>query len=112
MIKKCICLIRVSTKQQELEGQKEKVQPLLKHERVDWIFKADYREGKPLDNAVRNLLNKLGVDNKLIHLSNEQKKEIVEWNNTKKGTTTQKYATMRLHRRFYMEKYFFIVFSE
>ena len=25
MIKKCICLIRVSTKQQELEGQKEKV---------------------------------------------------------------------------------------
>ena len=60
------------------EGQKEKVQPLLKHERVDWIFKADYREGKPLDNAVRNLLNKLGVDNKLIHLSNEQKKEIVE----------------------------------
>ena len=58
------------------DGQKEKVQPLLKHERVDWIFKADYREGKPLDEVVKNLIYKLGVDNKLIGLSIEQKNEI------------------------------------
>ncbi len=58
------------------DGQKEKVQPLLKHERVDWIFKADYSEGKPLDNAMKDLLYKLGVDNKLINLSHEQKREI------------------------------------
>ncbi len=58
------------------DGQKEKVQPLLKHERVDWIFQADYREGQPLDTAMKNLIYKLGVDNTLITLSNDQKKEI------------------------------------
>ena len=57
------------------DGQKEKVQPLLKHERVDWIFQADYREGQPLDVAMKNLIYKLGVDNTLITLSNDQKKE-------------------------------------
>lgn len=60
------------------DGQKEKVQPLLKHERVDWIFQADYREGQPLDVAMKNLIYKLGVDNTLIRLSNDQKKEIKE----------------------------------
>lgn len=60
------------------DGQKEKVQPLLKHERVDWIFQADYREGQPLDVAMKNLICKLGVDNTLITLSNDQKKEIKE----------------------------------
>lgn len=40
---------------------------------MDWIFKADYREGKPLDEVVKNLIYKLGVDNKLIGLSIEQK---------------------------------------
>ena len=60
------------------DGQKEKVQPLLKHERVDWIFQADYREGQPLDVAMKNLIYKLGVDNTLITLSNDKKKEIKE----------------------------------
>lgn len=58
------------------KGQKEKVQPLLKHNRVDWIFNADYREGKPLDSAMHDLINKLAVDNRLIRLSNKQKDEI------------------------------------
>lgn len=57
-------------------GQKDKVQPLLKHNRVDWIFNADYREGKPLDCAMHDLINKLAVDNRLIRLSNSQKDEI------------------------------------
>lgn len=58
------------------KGQKEKVQPLLKHNRVDWIFDADYREGKALDNCMHDLINKLAVDNRLIRLSNKQKDAI------------------------------------
>lgn len=59
-------------------GQKDKVQPLLKHGRVDWIFNADYRKDKPLDKAMHDLINKLAVDNKLIRLSRSQKSEIPE----------------------------------
>lgn len=57
-------------------GQKDKVQPLLKHERVDWIFEADYRKGQALDQAMHDLICKLGVDNKLIRLNKSQLKEI------------------------------------
>lgn len=57
-------------------GQKDKVQPLLKHERVDWIFEADYRAGKALDKAMHDLISKLGVDNTLIRLNKSQLKEI------------------------------------
>lgn len=58
------------------KGQKDKVQPLLKHERVNWIFNADYTQGGALDCAMHDLINKLAVDNRLICLSNEQKAEI------------------------------------
>lgn len=58
------------------QGQKDKVQPLLKHERVDWIFEADYRKDEALDKAMHNLIDKLAVDNQLIRLSNAQKAEI------------------------------------
>lgn len=57
-------------------GQKDKVQPLLIHERVDWIFEADYRKGQALDQAMHDLICKLGVDNKLIRLNKSQLKEI------------------------------------
>lgn len=57
-------------------GQKDKVQPLLKHERVDWIFEADYRKCQALDQAMHDLICKLGVDNKLIRLNKSQLKEI------------------------------------
>ncbi len=57
-------------------GQKDKVQPLLKHERVDWIFEADYRKGQALDKAMHDLICKLGVDNTLIRLNKSQLKEI------------------------------------
>ena len=57
-------------------GQKDKVQPLLIHERVDWIFEADYRKGQALDQAMHDLISKLGVDNKLIRLNKSQLKEI------------------------------------
>lgn len=57
-------------------GQKDKVQPLLMHERVDWIFEADYRKGQALDQAMHDLICKLGVDNTLIRLNKSQLKEI------------------------------------
>lgn len=57
-------------------GQKDKVQPLLIHERVDWIFEADYRKGQALDQAMHDLISKLGVDNTLIRLNKSQLKEI------------------------------------
>ena len=57
-------------------GEKDKVQPLLKHERVDWIFEADFREGGALDDAVRTLISQLGCKNKLQDITEAQKKEI------------------------------------
>ncbi len=57
-------------------GQKDKVQPLLIHERVDWIFEADYRKDQALDQAMHDLICKLGVDNTLIRLNKSQLKEI------------------------------------
>ena len=56
--------------------EKEKVQPLLKHERVDWIFDADFREGSDLDNAMHLLITQLGCDNRLEDVTYHQKREI------------------------------------
>ena len=58
------------------QGESEKVMPLLQHERVDWIFEADYREGKPLDKAVHSLLQKLAYDNELFQMTASQKKNV------------------------------------
>ena len=56
--------------------EKHKVQPLLKHERVDWIFEADFREGGSLDSAMHTLITQLACDNQLQDITNSQKKEI------------------------------------
>ena len=58
------------------QGEKAEAQPLLKHDRVDWIFEADYREGSELDTAMKDLLEKLAYDNRLSELSDKQKKEL------------------------------------
>ncbi|MBQ8178529.1 MAG: haloacid dehalogenase-like hydrolase [Clostridia bacterium] len=58
------------------EEEKSKVQPLLQHERVDWIFEADFREGGALDDAVHTLISQLGCKNKLQDVTDGQKKEI------------------------------------
>lgn len=58
------------------KGEKAEAQPLLKHDRVDWIFEADYREGSELDTAMKDLLEKLAYDNRLSELSDKQKKEL------------------------------------
>ena len=40
---------------------KHKVQKLLKQERVSYITKADYTEGKTLDIIVKNILDRIYV---------------------------------------------------
>lgn len=56
--------------------EKHKVQPLLQHERVDWIFDADFSEGSQLDNAMHTLITQLACDNQLQDITDSQKKEI------------------------------------
>lgn len=58
--------------------QKESAIPLLKHDRVDWMFEADYRKGSGLDKAMKMLIENLANENKLIDLSIKQKKQIPE----------------------------------
>lgn len=53
-------------------GQKDKVMPLLKHQRVDWVFEADYRKDEALDRAMHTLLTELACDNALRELTMSQ----------------------------------------
>ena len=55
-------------------GQYQKAAPLLKHERVDWMFEADYSEGSELDKTMKLLLEQLAYYNKLKGLNEIQKK--------------------------------------
>lgn len=57
-------------------GQSDKAAPLLKHDRVDWMFEADYSEGSELDSTIKLLLKNLAYENRLIGLHEQQKKEI------------------------------------
>ena len=59
-------------------GQYHKAAPLLRHERVDWMFEADYREGSHLDRTMKLLLENLAYFNKLKGLNEQQKKEFVQ----------------------------------
>ena len=58
-------------------GQQHKAAPLLKHERVDWMFEADYSEGSDLDQTMKLLLQNLAYYNKLKGINENQKKEFV-----------------------------------
>ena len=59
-------------------GQHEATMPLLKHERVDWMFEADYTEGSDLDRTMKLLLQNLACYNKLKGLNEQQKKKFAE----------------------------------
>ena len=59
-------------------GQHHKTLPLLRHERVDWMFEADYREGSELDRTMKLLLEQLACYNKLKGLNEQQKKEFTK----------------------------------
>lgn len=56
--------------------EKHKVQPLLQHERVDWIFNADFSKGSELDDAMHTLITQLSCDNHLQDITEKQKREI------------------------------------
>ncbi len=56
-------------------GQYHNAANLLKHERVDWMFEADYSEGSELDRTMKLLLSDLGYYNKLRSINEQQKKE-------------------------------------
>jgi 2-hydroxy-3-keto-5-methylthiopentenyl-1-phosphate phosphatase len=59
-------------------GKAATVEDLLKHERVDFIFEADYTVGGALEQAVSAILRKLAVDNSLKSLSDKQRKQCEE----------------------------------
>ena len=52
--------------------------PLLQHDRVHWMFEADYNEGSDLDRTMKLLLENLASRNKLKGLNVQQKKEFSE----------------------------------
>ena len=56
-------------------GEAQNAASLLKHERVDWMFEADYSEGSELDRTMKLLLSDLGYYNKLRTINEQQKKE-------------------------------------
>ena len=60
------------------KGQEHKAAPLLKHERVDWMFEADYSENSELDRTMKLLLQNLAYYNKLKEINESQKKEFVK----------------------------------
>ena len=58
------------------KGEKHKAAPLLTHDRVDWMFEADYSEGSEMDSALKLLLQNLAYYNKLGDIHYQQKKEL------------------------------------
>ena len=59
-------------------GQHENALPLLKHDRVNFMLEADYREGSDLHRTMKLLLENLSCKNKLKHLNQQQKKQFAE----------------------------------
>ena len=53
------------------------VEELLRKERVDFIYPADYREGLPLENTVKNILRKMAVSQQLYEENKKQRQSIV-----------------------------------
>lgn len=75
----CMKLVKLSGGHSIALHQPDKrglVEDLLKHDRVDFIFEADFRVGQPLERAVAAILRKLAVDNGLKALSMEQRKKL------------------------------------
>lgn len=60
------------------QGRAATVEDLLQHNRVDFIFEADFSVGSPLEQAAADILRKLAVDNELKALSAQQKKNLIK----------------------------------
>ena len=57
-------------------ANRDAVEELLRKDRVDFIFPADYREGTPLEMTVKNILRKMAVSQVLYEENRSQKREI------------------------------------
>lgn len=55
------------------DGNRDAVEELLRKERVDFIFPADYREDGPLAHTVKNILKKMAVSQELYEENKRQK---------------------------------------
>ena len=53
-----------------------KVEELLKKDRVDFIYPADYRDGSGLDGTVKNIITKMAISDRLYNENVRQKLEI------------------------------------
>lgn len=58
------------------EANRDAVEELLRKDRVDYIFPADYREGTPLEHTVKNILKKMAVSQELYEENKRQKGRI------------------------------------
>ena len=58
------------------KGQKQKVEELLRKDRVDYIYCADYSENLGLDITVKNIIRKMAISDKLYAEYTAQLKEI------------------------------------
>ena len=57
-------------------ANRDAVEELLRKDRVDFIFPADYREGTPLEMTVKNILRKMAVSQQLYEENRSQKGKI------------------------------------
>ena len=60
------------------EGNRAGVEELLRHGRVDFIFPADYTEGKGLDKTVKNILRRMAIADTLSAENTRQLKDLPE----------------------------------
>ena len=60
------------------EGNKSKVEELLLHDRVDFIFPADYSADKALNKTVHNLIKKIAIADELSKENSRQLREIMK----------------------------------
>ena len=58
------------------DGNRSAVEELLRKDRVDFIYPADYREGSQLEITVKNILRKMAVSQQLYEENKAQKKRI------------------------------------
>lgn len=58
------------------QGERYKVEELLRKDRVDFIYDADYREGSGLDKTVKNIIKKMAISDSLYAEYMHQLKEI------------------------------------
>ncbi len=58
------------------DSNKEKVEQLLKEDRVDFIFPADYSKDSRLDKTMKNILRKIAIANDLYDENTRQLKDI------------------------------------